>query len=190
LRIIINLSKQHVVKGLDLTISVLAVGSSTYSTSLDLCLTSRALGASEIIFIGKKSDSKILHYMESLNKKWGGRFKVKFTKSSKEALKSASKYAKVYLTRYGMPLQEKSYTLRTYKNMLLIVTLQDKDEMNPMHKIADFNISVSSQPHCSAAAIAIFLHEFYNGRELAMHFENAQFKLVPHEHEVEIKKLK
>jgi tRNA (cytidine56-2'-O)-methyltransferase len=128
--------------------------------------------------------------MENLNKKWGGRFKVQFAKNYKEALKSASKYAKVYLTRYGMPLQDKSYVLKTYKNMILIVTSRDGDEMNPMHKIADFNISVSSQPHCSAAAIAIFLHEFYNGRELAMHFENAQFKLVPHEHDVEIKKLK
>lgn len=66
--------------------------------------------------------------------------------------------------------------LKTYKNLLLIVTL--KEEVNPIQRIADFSISVSSQPHCSAAAIAIFLHEFYNGRELAMHFENAQYKLV------------
>jgi tRNA (cytidine56-2'-O)-methyltransferase len=157
-------------------ISVLAIGRSPYEVNLDLCLTARALGASEITFISKK-DARLLRHMGTLNKKWGGKFRVQFAKSYQEALKSATKYKKVYLTRYGVPLQTKSYTLKTYKNLVLIVTL--KDEVDAIHKIADFNISVSSQPHCSAAAIAIFLHDFYNGRELAMHFENAEYKLVP-----------
>jgi tRNA (cytidine56-2'-O)-methyltransferase len=167
--------------GIDYTISVLAIGRSPYQVNLDLCLTARALGASEITFIGEK-DGKLQRYIANLNKKWGGRFKVQFAKSYQQALKSATKYKKVYLTRYGMPLQTKSYMLKTYKNLVLIVTL--KDEVNSIHKIADFNISVSSQPHCSSAAIAIFLHEFYNGRELAMHFENAQYKLVPKDHDL------
>jgi tRNA (cytidine56-2'-O)-methyltransferase len=166
---------------------VLAVGRSTYSKSLDLCLTARALGASEITIVGKK-EPRLIRHMNGLNKKWGGRFKVQFAKNYKEVLTSMPKYAKVYLTRYGMPLHDKSYTLKTYKNLVVIVT--HKDEINPIHKLADFNVSISSQPHCSAAAVAIFLHEFYNGRELAMHFENAELKLVPQEHGVEIKKTK
>jgi tRNA (cytidine56-2'-O)-methyltransferase len=113
---------------------------------------------------------------------------VQFAKNYKEVLKSAAKYPKLYLTRYGIPLQDKSYTLKTYKNLLLIVTL--KEEVKAIHDLADFNISISSQPHCSAAAIAIFLHDFYNGRELAMHFENAQMKLIPKEHGVEVKKIR
>ncbi len=159
-------------------ISILAIGRSTYPVSRDLCLTSRALGASEVTFVGKR-DSKLVRYMESINKKWGGKFKVQFAKSYKEALKSATKYKKVYLTIYGSPLQDKSYVLKTYKNMVVIVSLKENAELNAIHKLADFNISITTQPHCSAAAIAVFLHEFYNGRELAMHFENAQYKLVP-----------
>lgn len=174
--------------GIDSTISVLAVGRSTYTTSLDLCLTSRALGASEITFVGKR-DSRLARYIDSLNKKWGGRFRVQFARSYKDVLKSMIKYKKVYLTRYGLPLQDKNYLLKTYKNMVLIVTLKDKDQLNPIHKLADFNISVSLQPHCSAAAIAIFLHEFYNGRELAMHFENAKVKLV-HEKGILMEKIR
>jgi tRNA (cytidine56-2'-O)-methyltransferase len=161
--------------GIDLTISILAIGKSPYQTNLDLCLTARALGASEITFVGDK-DTRLIRYINNLNKNWGGKFKVQFAKSYKEALKSDTKYKKVYLTRYGNPLQTKSYMLKTYKNLVLIVTL--KDEMEAIQKLADFNISVSSQPHCSSAAVAIFLHEFYNGRELAMHFENAKYKLV------------
>ncbi len=162
----------------------MAIGRSTHQENLDLCLTSRALGASEITFTGKK-DSRLLRYVNGLNSKWGGTFRVQFAKNYREALKSSAKYAKVYLTRYGIPLQEKRYSIRTYKNIVLIVTLND--EINAVQELSDFNISVSSQPHCSAAAIAIFLHEFFNGRELAIHFENAKFKVVPKERGTEIK---
>jgi tRNA (cytidine56-2'-O)-methyltransferase len=172
----------------DCTISVLAIGKSAYATSLDLCLTSRALGAAEITFIGKK-DNRLVRQVNDLNKKWGGKFKVQFAKNYKDFLKSTTKYKKIYLTRYGLPLQEKSYTIKTYTNIVLIVALMDKNEINSIYKFSDFNISVSSQPHCAAAAIAIFLHEFYNGRELAMHFENAKYKLVPNGNLMEAKEL-
>ena len=36
-------------------INVLAIGRNSYQNSLDLCVTSRALGASEITFIGRKT---------------------------------------------------------------------------------------------------------------------------------------
>lgn len=164
----------------------MVIGGRKYHESLDLCLTARAFGAAEIIFIGKE-DKQLLRYISNLNKKWGGAFKLKFARSYKDVLKAASKYTKVYLTRFGMPLQSKSYILKTYKNMVLIVSTNDVSKQ--LHQIADYNISISTQPHCGAAAIAIFLHEFYNGRELAMHFENAKLKLVPSEHDTAVKKL-
>lgn len=157
-------------------INVLAISRGTYSEDLDLCLTARALGASEITFIGK-TNKKILNYINNLNKNWGGSFKVLFAKSYKEVLKSSSKYVKVCLTRYGTPLQNKIYSLKTYKNMVLIIPPSSIKE--PSKYSPDFNISVTSQPHSSSAALAVFLHEFYNGRELAMHFENAKYKLIP-----------
>ncbi|MGI0100692.1 MAG: hypothetical protein ACREBH_03185 [Candidatus Micrarchaeaceae archaeon] len=120
-----------------------------------------------------------MHHINSINKIWGGRFKVQFVKSIGKVLESSTKYMKVYLTMYGMPIQDKTYMLRTYRNILLIVTMNS--DSGKINRISDFNISVSSQPHSSTAAIAIFLHEFYNGRELAMHFENAKKKVVPSE---------
>lgn len=138
----------------------------------------------EITFVGRK-DSRLSRYINAVNSKWGGKFKVKFVKSYNEALKSAAKYTKVYLTRFGEPIQNKRSTLKTYKNILLIVT--PHNETSKMHEMSSFNISVSSQPHCSAAAVAIFLHEFYDGRELAMHFENAKLKVVPGARGISIK---
>lgn len=93
-------------------------------------------------------------------------------------LKSSPKLIKVYLTRYGTPLQDKTSMIRTYKNIMLVVTRDEKEPNRELHANSDFSISVTSQPHHSAAAIAIFLHEYYKGRELAMHFENAKYKLV------------
>ena len=159
-------------------INVLAIGRGPYSRDLDLCLTARALGASEITFIGK-TDKKLLKHLNALNKAWGGTFKVSFAKSYQEVIKSSSKYVKVCLTRYGIPLQNKIYALKTYKNIVLIVpssATKDVSKYTP-----DFSISVTSQPHSGSAAVAIFLHEFYSGRELAMHFENAKYKLVEKE---------
>jgi tRNA (cytidine56-2'-O)-methyltransferase len=50
-------------------------------------------------------------------------------------------------------------------------------------------VSITDQPHSSTSAIAVFLHEFYSGRELAMHFENARYKVVPSEQGVHVEKV-
>ena len=167
-------------------IIVLAVGRYDHSSSMDMCLTARALGASEMIFAGT-SDPHIARHLNNLQKKWGGRFKVAFAKSYKSVLSDATKYKKVYLTRYGMPLNKLTYMLNTYKNIILLVS--STEASSSLHGIADFNVSVTDQPHCSSAAIAVFLHSFYRGRELAMHFENAKYRVIPREHGVRVEKI-
>jgi tRNA (cytidine56-2'-O)-methyltransferase len=165
-------------------INVLAMGRNSHSSNIDLCLASRALGASEITFIGKR-DQRLVNYVGTINRDWGGKFRVSFAKDLNEVMKKSEKAIKVYLTRYGAPLQEKDNMIRTYKNIILIITPKN---IPKLHKISDFNISVTSQPHCGVAAIAVFLHEYYKGRELAMHFENAKYKLAEGEMQTKILK--
>jgi tRNA (cytidine56-2'-O)-methyltransferase len=167
-------------------ISVLVIGGNDYANNLNLCLTARALGASEMIFTTKK-DARLVRYISGLERKWGGRFRIDFVNNYKTVLKKAVNYKKVYLTRYGVPLHKMSYMLNTYKNIMLIVSPTSSSPK--LHNIADFNISVTDQPHCSAAAIAVFLHDFYRGRELAVHFENAKYKVLPKEHGVSVEKI-
>lgn len=155
-------------------INVLAIGRNSYQNSIDLCVTSRALGASEITFVGEK-EARLVNYINRMNSKWGGKFKVSFVRSYNEFMKGSDKAIKIYLTRYGIPFMQKSAMISTYKRIVLIVT--DKEDVDYINKIADFKISVTSQPHCRAAAIAVFLHEYYKGRELAMHFENAKYAI-------------
>lgn len=168
-------------------ISVLAIGRYDYPSSIAMCLTARALGASEMIFASRR-DAKIIRYVNNLERGWGGKFKVSFVKSYETALRNATKYKTVYLTRYGIPLFKMTYTLNTYKNILLMVS-SVKASSKLLHNIADFNVSITDQPHCSAAAIAVFLHDFYRGRELAMHFENARYKVIPKEHGISVEKI-
>ena len=134
-----------------------------------------------------RKDPKLIRFVQLNNSKWGGGFTVEFESNYRKALDPESSYKKVYLTRYGVPLQEVIGTLRTYRNLLLIVT--DKEAFSPVYTRSDFSVSISNQPHSSTSAIAVFLHEFYSGRELAMHFENARYRVVPSEQGVHVEKL-
>lgn len=142
---------------------------------LDLCMTARALGASDITFTCRKSP-KLVDEVRKLNWKWGGKFDVHFTDNYRKHLDSVGKnYKLVYLTRFGTPLSKISYPIKTYKNLVLIIT--EREGIETIQKLADFNVSVSSQPHASISALAIFLHTFYNGRELAIRFGHPHYRI-------------
>ena len=156
-------------------ISVLVIGGCSSECKETLAETARAFGASEIAFTGAE-DRHIKYIMASLNSKWGGRFAVTFVGNYMHYINSKTPYKKVYLTRYGTPVAKSIYTLKTYKNLLVIITM--KEAHKQVSKIADFGVSITTQPHSGASALAIFLHMFYEGRELALHFENAKYKIA------------
>lgn len=166
-------------------ITVLSIGEKNPRVKLNLCLTARAFGAAKIIFVGRR-DANISKHISAINGTWGGIFKVDFASSVKSAVEPLTKYKSVYLTMFGLPLKQLKYTVKTYKNILLIVTSKEYDKQ--VGELADFKLSITSQPHSQAAAIAIFLHEFFDGREQAMQFQNAKVKVVPGINEVQPKR--
>jgi tRNA (cytidine56-2'-O)-methyltransferase len=168
------------------TISVLVIGNGAYESNLDLCLAARAFGAHEVTFTTTKN-SKLANQFKAVNRNWGGDFSVSFVKDWKAFLKSKKNYKMIYLTRYGIPIDKVKYALKTYKNIMLLVTLTEN--VKNAYKMSDFNVSITTQPHCSTAAIAVFLHTFYEGRELAMHFENAKYKVVPEQERIHVEKV-
>jgi len=176
-------------KGGDL-IWVLAIGKASYDAKLDLSMVARAFGASNITFVSGKSgdNKKLMKYCEAMDKKWGGKFGVSFADNWKEFISEKKNYLKVYLTRYGTPMKRHEYQINTYKNVLAIVSFTET--IKQLYKSADFNISITTQPHTCTSSVAIFLHNFYKGRELAMHFENAAYKIEPEEHGVNVKRLR
>ena len=142
------------------------------------CLAARALGASRIILAGDR-DEQLKEEIEGIAREWGGKFNVKLSDNWRQALKAYQKkgFTAVHLTMYGEPLQKVSKKLRLKKKILLVVGSQKVP--GEMYGAADFNVAVTSQPHSEIAALAVTLHELFQGRELEKKFPRAKRKIVP-----------
>ncbi len=155
-------------------ISVLVIGKGSYENCKDLALTARAFGAQSITFT-TRANKKLVSYIKRTNGRWGGKFEVCFDKDWRKAIERSRNYEKVYLTLGGIPINKIIYRIRTYKNVMLIVTLQNDERT--FEGVADFNVSITNQPHSTISSVAVFLHMFYSGRELAIRFNNAKYKI-------------
>lgn len=169
-------------------LTVLIIGKPSYEKVADLCLVARAFGASEIVFTSdnKKLISKSQRFCKGMCADWGGRFNISFTSNWKAYIKNKKNYKTVYLTRYGIPMKQMRYTLRAYKNLLVIASFSE--EINALYEFADFNISITSQPHTIASSITALLLAYYRDREPSIHFENAKYKIIPEPHGIHIDK--
>lgn len=167
-------------------ISVLVVGKCTREVMTDICMTSRAFGASKISFTCNE-DRKVANAVGKISDAWGGKFAISFNADYKKMMSNSPNYKKIFLTQYGLPVQKVNHSLRTYKNIMVIVSLTDALAQR-LIDAADFNVSITTQPHSSVSAIAVFLHTYFNGRENAMQFENAKMKVIPMERGIHVKK--
>ena len=85
----------------------------------------------------------------------------------------------VHLTMYGMPVQKRIGAIRKSKDLLVIVG----GEKVPWeaYQLVDWNVGVTNQPHSEVAALSIFLHEHFRGKELSRKFRDAKRTVVPQE---------
>lgn len=143
-------------------------------------LVSRVLGADRIIYTGEQ-DTEIIKSIEEVNARWGGLFSASYEKDWKKVLREykQKKFSIVHLSMYGMPIQNEIKSLRKKTNILLVI---GGEKAPPeIYALADHNIAVGSQPHSEVAALAIFLHEYFDGKELEKKFKNAKIKVIPQE---------
>lgn len=142
-----------------------------------VCLTARALGADNVILSGKKDD-KILDSVRDISTRFGGDFKIRYEKNWKKIIREFPG-KKAHLTMYGMPIQKKIKSIKKHKDLLVIVG----GEKVPwaVYEAADYNISVGNQPHSEVAALAVFLHDYFSGKELSREFAGADMNVIPQE---------
>jgi tRNA (cytidine56-2'-O)-methyltransferase len=140
-------------------------------------LVARAFGADNIFYSGIR-DSSFEKSITSATRQWGGPFGVAHVRSWKAFLKEW-KGKSLHLTMYGMPVQKKIAAIRKEKDLLIIVG----GEKVPweVYQMADWNVGVTNQPHSEVAALAVFLHEYFRGRELDRKFKDPLRKVVPQE---------
>ena len=50
-----------------------------------------------------------------------------------------------------------------------------------VYQLADYNIGITNQPHSEIAALSVFLHEYFKGKEFGKKFKKSQIKIVPQE---------
>lgn len=140
-----------------------------------VALVARAFGADKVMLSGERDDA-VVESIKKVSKKWGGRFSARYEKNWKKALRGF-KGTTVHLTMYGLPLCDVVGKLRGQKNMMVIVGAEKVPR--EVYSLADFNVSVTSQPHSEVAALAVFLHEFFSGKELDKKFGGAEIILEP-----------
>ncbi len=140
-------------------------------------LVARALGAEGMIYTGER-DEKLEESIKKVVSIWGGFFSIKYSKSWKKVVENFSGKT-VHLTMYGIPIQERIKRIRREKDLLVIVG--GEKVPGEVYRVSDWNIAVTNQPHSEVAALAIFLHEYFQGKELEMEFPGCKKKIVPQE---------
>lgn len=141
-------------------------------------LVARAFGASGIIFSGQK-DQNIMNSLKDITKRFGGPFSVKYEKNWMKLIRNF-KGVKVHLTVYGLPLQNQINKIRKIKKDLLIIIGGEKVPAE-VYTISDYNLSIGNQPHSEVAALSVFLHEYFKGKELDKKFKRSKFRIIPQE---------
>ena len=137
-------------------------------------LVARAFGAEKIIYTGEK-DEKLIQSIEKVNENWGSCFKVEYEKSWRKAVNNF-KGTKVHLTIYGLPFEKNLEKLDNAKDLLIIVG--GEKVPGGVYKSVDFNLSVTAQPHSEIAALAVFLDNYLQGKELEKDFKG-RLKVKP-----------
>jgi len=146
-----------------------------------VALAARALGADEIV-IADVTDERLKKTVDEISMNWGGHFEVKMGVPWREFIKDwQGKGGEViHLTMYGQHLSDViSKIRRSIKDKLIVIGATKVP--GEIYRMADYNLAVSSQPHSECSALAIFLHELFQGREFEKKFLGAKIKVVPKE---------
>lgn len=141
-------------------------------------LVARALGADEIIYTGDP-DRSMIDNIEDVTKRFGGSFSARYAKNWKHVIDEykQKKFSIVHLTVYGQPIQSKIKALRKKTNLLVVI---GGEKVPPdIYQLAGSNIAVTNQPHSEVAALAIFLHEYFDDKELERKFKDAKLRILP-----------
>jgi tRNA (cytidine56-2'-O)-methyltransferase len=140
-------------------------------------LLSRALGARGMYLAGQ--DKGIVRSIERVVEQWGGDFfiedQIKWKRCIDEWKRSGGRV--VHLTMYGLPLRDHEEAIRTLEKVLVIVGAEKVP--GEVYGLADYNISVTGQPHSEIASLAVFLDRIFEGAELGNEFPGAKIRVIP-----------
>ena len=162
-----------------MTITVLRLGhrpqrDKRISTHLILC--ARALGAKNAIYTGTQ-DPKYEESITKIVQEWGGDFKLEYASSHRSIIRNW-KGKIVHLTMYGLKAEEAAREIKELDEPLLVVVGGAKVPWD-VYEEADWNVSVTTQPHSEVSALAIFMYLLGGEGTLNKDFPGARMKITP-----------
>jgi tRNA (cytidine56-2'-O)-methyltransferase len=122
-------------------------------------LVARAFGADELIYTGIR-DPRLEESIQKVVKKWGGGFKIFHSKSWRPIIRNF-KGIKIHLTMYGLELDK---NVSKFRNKDVLIIIGGEKVPSEVYQLADLNLSVGNQPHSEAAALAICLDRYFQGK--------------------------
>ena len=145
------------------------------STHLILC--ARALGAERVIYTGTE-DPKLEEGIAKIVREWGGDFELEYVKSHKRVLQNWEGKV-IHLTMYGLEADKVASEVKEEKDPLLIIVGGAKVPWD-VYEEADWNVSVTNQPHSEVSALAIFMYLIGGNESLQLKFPGARIRINPH----------
>ena len=144
-----------------------------------LRLAARAFGASGAYYTGQR-DEKVEASVQKVNQSWGSYFYVEHVKNWRGIIKQwkEGEGEIIHLTMYGLPVQQIIEQMKMSPRDKLIIVGGAKVP-SEVYDLADWNASVTTQPHSEISALSVFLHMLFEGHELSTSFENAEIRIVP-----------
>ncbi len=147
--------------------------------STHVCLTARAFGASKIYLAGEQ-DNKLMDNVRDIVSRWGGNFEIEYTDSYMRVINEWKNNGGkvVHLTMYGSQAHEIVGDVREDGSDILIIVGGSKVP-GKVYKAADWNVSVTTQPHSEVSSLAVFQHLLMDGAEFNLEFEDPIFEVIP-----------
>jgi len=144
--------------------------------SSHLLLAARAFGASGAFYAGTR-DPGLDESVRKIVRDWGGDFSVEYAANWRRVVRDWEGGV-VHLTMYGLPVQDMVQEIGASEGPLLVVVGGPKVP-GDMWGLADWNVSVTLQPHSEVSALAVFLHMLHGGSELSLEHPGARLRIVP-----------
>jgi tRNA (cytidine56-2'-O)-methyltransferase len=141
-------------------------------------LAARALGATEGVLCGERDD-KLIDGVRKVSEMWGGGFAISYVEDWKRFLRERKKdgWKVAHLTMYGLEFDKVLKKNRSKMRKCVVVVGAGKVPREA-YELADFNLSVTTQPHSEVAALSLFLDRGFEGKELRKKFRGV-VRIVP-----------
>jgi tRNA (cytidine56-2'-O)-methyltransferase len=140
-------------------------------------LAARAFGADGMYLAAE--DRGLTESVRDVVARWGGEFFIRDGVSWKACVRSWKERGGtvVHLTMYGLPIQEVIGDIREKEEVLIVVGAEKVP--GEIYGLADYNVSVTSQPHSEVSSTAVFLDHLFGGAELDRTYPDAELRVYP-----------